>query len=332
MVHKVQLMGDEGMAFRTLRHIRNVYVDLHQGTDSTPTLFSASTGDYDFILRKPHAYPLCKNPDHHLYLTPHRPHIHDSFPHAVLHDKTVVVPAAPASTPSVPSSSVLATLHAEENRTYLPLTGNHSTPASSHPTRRTAMGTRDFLPPPSDPATATGLTRDVKTSTKTISTAKPSTSISTSSVPPAGVLSFRNTADSLAYYDVPEIPSSTPAKPVFDDNTESHSSVSGATSSSTSPSPISTPALGTVKGRPKASSHKAKDALYPSSLGRAVQGNSMAIVDLPPHDDPPLASTTVSKIAVAGPLRRKPGTVNIGAPPPQTSHKYGNTIRKPSVH
>jgi len=42
-----------------LKHIRNVYYDLHQGTVAAPTAFSSTTSDRDIVLLFPQSYPLC---------------------------------------------------------------------------------------------------------------------------------------------------------------------------------------------------------------------------------------------------------------------------------
>ena len=57
-----------------LKPIRNVYLSLHQDTDSAPTQFSTSTGDRDVILSKPSSYPVCKVLDH---CSDSIPHSHD---------------------------------------------------------------------------------------------------------------------------------------------------------------------------------------------------------------------------------------------------------------
>ncbi len=55
---------NDWMTFYVLGPIRNVYITLHRDTDSAPTEFSADTGDWDDILRKPSSYPLCNVPGH----------------------------------------------------------------------------------------------------------------------------------------------------------------------------------------------------------------------------------------------------------------------------
>ena len=74
IVNEAQGGGDWYMAYFTLRLIRNVFLALHQDTDSAPTQFSAFTGDWNNILVHPFSYPVCKVPDHHFDTTPH---IHD---------------------------------------------------------------------------------------------------------------------------------------------------------------------------------------------------------------------------------------------------------------
>ena len=64
IVNKAQDGNDQDMAYYILRPIRNVFLALHQDTDSSPSQFSASTNDQDYILWQPTSYPVCKVPDH----------------------------------------------------------------------------------------------------------------------------------------------------------------------------------------------------------------------------------------------------------------------------
>ena len=50
-----------------LRRIHHLYITLHQGTDATPTAFSASTSDFNYFpqLPLPSSYPFCVIPSHH---------------------------------------------------------------------------------------------------------------------------------------------------------------------------------------------------------------------------------------------------------------------------
>ena len=60
MVQEAMKQGSTGLPLSILREIRHHYIALHQGTNSAPTAFSSSTGDYSHILLKPSSYPLCK--------------------------------------------------------------------------------------------------------------------------------------------------------------------------------------------------------------------------------------------------------------------------------
>ena len=65
IVNEAQGGGDWYIAYYILQQTRNVFLALHQDTDSAPTQFSASTGDWDNILEHPFSYPVCEVPDHH---------------------------------------------------------------------------------------------------------------------------------------------------------------------------------------------------------------------------------------------------------------------------
>ena len=54
-----------------MRPIRNVFLSLHQNTNSVPTKFSTSTSDSDDVLRELYPYPLCRVLDHRSDSTPH---------------------------------------------------------------------------------------------------------------------------------------------------------------------------------------------------------------------------------------------------------------------
>ncbi|KAI0249961.1 hypothetical protein BJV78DRAFT_1223144 [Lactifluus subvellereus] len=47
-----------------LRHIRKIYIALHEGTDAAPTAFSASTDNYTDVLFHASSYPSCNIPEH----------------------------------------------------------------------------------------------------------------------------------------------------------------------------------------------------------------------------------------------------------------------------
>jgi hypothetical protein len=70
-----------------LRSIRHLYIALHEDTDAAPTAFSASTRDFDRILREQSSYPLCN-------IASHRP---DST--TVPNSRAVPLPTQPADSP-----------------------------------------------------------------------------------------------------------------------------------------------------------------------------------------------------------------------------------------
>ena len=98
------------MAYFILRRIRNVFISLHQDTDSAPTQFSASTGDLDDILLDPSSYPVCKVPDHRSRSTPSS-YIHDddgvseTLARAVPYDPNIPTASVPSLTTLNPPSS-----------------------------------------------------------------------------------------------------------------------------------------------------------------------------------------------------------------------------------
>ena len=107
IVNEAQGGGDWYMAYYILQQIRNIFLTLHQDTDSAPTQFSASTGDWDNILEHPFSYPVCKVLDHRSGTTPH---IHDdgvsvtlarTIPHDL--DNTALFPSN--TSPDPPPSS-----------------------------------------------------------------------------------------------------------------------------------------------------------------------------------------------------------------------------------
>ena len=124
------------MASYILGPIRNMYLALHQGTDSAPTRFSTSTGDQDDILKEPSSYPVCNVPGHHSDSTSH---IHDdhasmTFTPAVPddHDNIALVPSL--ASPDPPLSSTHAPLPVDETLTAA--LDKNSVPVSLQPVHR----------------------------------------------------------------------------------------------------------------------------------------------------------------------------------------------------
>jgi hypothetical protein len=73
IVQESRIRDHHAIAFGVLRRIRHHYIALHQGTDAAPTAFSASTGDYDYVLYNLSSYPLCDIASHRPDSTAHVP-------------------------------------------------------------------------------------------------------------------------------------------------------------------------------------------------------------------------------------------------------------------
>ena len=203
----------EGSSWTTwyiLRPIRNIYLTLHQHTDSAPTAFSTSTNDEDIILAHPSTYPLCTIPGH-------RPHpatdIHDlsastATPYPSLHDDTAPGPTFPPDTSSL---SVITPILVDENTVDVP----QLVLVPSSPAHRTATGDVHDSATSPDPAAAVAA-RDnspARTMPPTIQAA----STPTPPVPPPSEVSFQNNADLLASHSgSPEIPPSNSPEPVLE--------------------------------------------------------------------------------------------------------------------
>ena len=122
---------------RILMPIRHVYIHLHEGTNSAPTYFSASTSEDHEILLDLDSYPMCN-------VTGHR----DSFLTFLLsdsHDNPSLAPASLASL-ATPSFPLPAPSHVDDIATAL-LHDN------SRPTRQTTQNFRVPVTSP-DPASA----------------------------------------------------------------------------------------------------------------------------------------------------------------------------------
>jgi len=178
IVRKAQNDDDRLMAFYILQQIRNVYLALHQDTDSAPTRISAP------VLIEPSSYSVCNVAGH----------IHDdsaptTFTHAVLHDNVAPVPASLAS-PDAPSLPVPAPRHVAETLTdVLPLNNDIYVPGSFHPAHQTAIENLHIPVASPDPVTTRVIQGSIDTSTTTIpfstleplaSTPPPTSMVSTS--------------------------------------------------------------------------------------------------------------------------------------------------------
>ena len=224
IVRKVQNDLDVPMAFYTLRPIRNVYLALHQGTDSATTQFSASTGDGDRILERLSTYPMCNVPGHHPDSTPH---IHDdpvstTFMPTVLYANAEPLSTSLSGTPHAPSPSVPALLHVDENLVDVPLINKSmSVSTSFYPAHQTAMGNPPS-PGTSQAQVVAGTTQDIETFPRTnhLFTQEPSTLTPPPEpmtlTPPPDTVAVEHIGDSHASLDDLDVPSSPSPTPTLD--------------------------------------------------------------------------------------------------------------------
>ena len=312
VVLKSQIDDDRRMAFNILGRIRNVYFSLHQGTDSAPTRFSASTGHLDDVLREPSSYPLCNVPGHHPNSTNN---VHGYyFPH--YHDNTAPLRSSLSGTsPYTPSSSPLSStypLRVEESLTEFP-PWNNNISVSVSPQPIDQIGSRRT--PPITPTPVT--TRAHRNIFTLLSTPKPSASTpllkSQALVSPADAVDVEHSAYSRApLLDVPSPPSSTQVLPTGPSLTLD-STVTGtdhASSSLESHSPMvapgapgpsrplhsSAPDLDVVaegEGCVKPALRKVNDAPYPF-----VETREDSIAD-PDHPQPPSPAPIID-VAIGG--------------------------------
>ena len=183
IVLAVQNENDSWRAHSILRPIRNIYIDLHQGTGSAPTRFSASTPDHDEIFSEPFSYPLCNVPGHHPDSTPH---IHDgsaSTP-TVLHDNAALAFVSLAG-PDASSSSVPAPTHVDESLTNVPpLDNNVSLPVSTQSAHETTVESRRISAVSQNPGATCATHAGLDTSARAMSL----TSLETSASNPLSTL------------------------------------------------------------------------------------------------------------------------------------------------
>ena len=162
-----------------LRPIRNLYITLHQGTNSAPTRFSSTTGHDDAILWVEDVYPVCNVSGHisgHIHDHPASP----ALAHIVPHNHPALS-SAPLITPIAPSFPLPEPFHLDESLTTVPPHGN------SYPTRQTFKNLRFPVTSP-DPASASAMRDPVfKKQKGVIVTPAPQSTpeISTISYPPS---------------------------------------------------------------------------------------------------------------------------------------------------
>ncbi|KAI9435009.1 hypothetical protein BJY52DRAFT_1333260 [Lactarius psammicola] len=280
------------MAFCALGPIRDIYIALHQDTDSAPTQFSVRTTDQDHILGEPSSYPLCNVAGHS-----HKDSALTTF------DNTVLPPASLTS-PDAPSSSIPALLHVVESLTDVPSLDN------PYPAHQTTI--------PVTPPVLADTVPDIITSGITIPTSEPLSS----TFPPAAVDPQHN-AHLLAPSDPPNLPSSASSHLVLNNifPTESHRSMIVTIAPSASPGPTSAPDLGAAAaedyGGPKPGLCKETDALDLPLVNHAIHASTLEH----PLQSPSLPSVADSDVAVAGRSLWEPNAELSGDDPPHASHR-----------
>ena len=186
IVNKVQDSQDLEMTFLILRRIRNVFLALHQDTDSAPTRFSASTDDSGIALMDPSSYPVCKVPGHST------PHIHGgrvsmTIARTTLHGPDVPVFVTSLTSPDPPSLSTHAPLPVNETAPdALPLDNQISAQGSdtTQPTSQTTAESRKIPPTSLSPVTARTTQRIVGRSSRTMHLQVSASEVSTCGPPP----------------------------------------------------------------------------------------------------------------------------------------------------
>ncbi|KAH9054789.1 hypothetical protein EDB87DRAFT_1834605 [Lactarius vividus] len=252
IVCKAQNNNDRHAA-SILGAIRNVYIALHQGTDSAPTRFSRSTSNYDQILYDPTLYPRCDIPGHHL---DSQPQIHDDSASTTFSHVVAPVLASLANPDALPSS-VPALHHVDETHTDVPLLDN------IQPVHQTAIKTPCIPVTSPDPATASA------------------SSVMPSDPPnlPSSVFSQPVLDNILPTYPPQALHSSIPRPRLSLSFPESHCPITVTTFASTSPGPISAHGLSTSAkndGNPKPGSRKERD-VDPPSANCKIHPNTMSL-------------------------------------------------------
>jgi hypothetical protein len=271
------------MAFYILGRIRNVFLSLHQQTESAPpTRLPPFTGDQDDILYDPFLYPLCNVHGNHPNSTAH---IHDDdafIPHGP--SNTAPILASSPDTPTVPAH---ASIRIDETLTTAPLLDkNMPLPVSLQRVHQTTPET-DRIPsssPSLNPITTVATHRRIDTSTRTMRLSPPGPSATISSPTPKALTSspdpiaVEHILVGYAGSDVVDV-MSTPPTPDLDDMHKGlllslDSLVTGSDHAS-SPEPHASMVAPATRGlsRPQLSSH-----LDPADPAAEGEGRAEAVL------------------------------------------------------
>ena len=143
LVQKARNRGPRSTPVYILIPIRRLYIALHQGTDASPTAFSASTHKYNELLKLPSSYPFCN-------LAGHRP---DSTAHVSLPlhpptdgDNTASRQVEQVNNLIQPTTSEIgATSHGTDITTHTNPVHSNSRPTGAAPTVIVAPALQDVI-------------------------------------------------------------------------------------------------------------------------------------------------------------------------------------------
>jgi hypothetical protein len=176
----VQEARVQGGSVAILRLIRHPYIALHQGTDAAPNAFSASTRDWDDILKQPSSYPFCTLASHHPDSTSHvsvpllTPHSPDASSHPST-DGSSIAWQLPSFSNSTTTSEIGAT-----SVLAIPLQYISSTATLSHHPEGGRQIDSDIVAPSAEPGTghilSTASTHPLSPTLTPIPTSLPNTS------------------------------------------------------------------------------------------------------------------------------------------------------------
>ena len=216
IVNKAQASNDQRMTAFILRPIRNVYLALHQDTDSAPTQLPAGTGHWEGILREPSSYPVCNVPDHRSDSTPHihEDNISMTLARAIPHDPSIPTVVPFHTSPDLPSSSTHTPFPVDETLTdTLPLDNEMSASVSTPVIGQTTTEGHHIPTISPGPVTTCVMHASIDPSrTRQPSTSSPSPKSSASASPPADI--------AVGHPELSRAPSgdllSSPSPPVLD--------------------------------------------------------------------------------------------------------------------
>ncbi|KAF8260514.1 hypothetical protein EI94DRAFT_1748217 [Lactarius quietus] len=294
LVRNAQNGNDWGTAGHILRRIWNIYISLHQGTDSAPTRFSSSTVDGDQVLWEPISYPFCNV----------GVHIQDNSAFTtsagtILHDNHAQSPPFLTNPPD----------QVNENPTSLPSLD------ISYPSYQII---KSILAPMKSPRQSISTLIQKIAASSIITMPYPTPEASTSAPPlpsasPPAAVSLHHNEDTLTPSNLPD-PQPSASGPYLDNILPT---VTVTSVVSTPLGPTSAPDSGPA-AKNSGSSRRDQHVLDPPSVNRTIDPNTSATLDISPQSQP-LSSVTDSEMDVAGRSTREPNAGHTKDDPPDRS-------------